>query len=293
MLSTRAATGRRSVGAQQLVGPASACRSGPRLACSRRLAAAVGLRRRSGALGSARRRLHSLLLRAVPAGHDDRGRRDVAGDAPLRRPVDPCCAENLCRAADPTALRRPGLGSVFTFDRGPIALTPGTIGGRIALRADEDPRPAAGAPPQAASLSLPASPSLPTRLPLRQLPRPVALRRLGCRHLALTGGFEMGSSVGFSSAGRPCSMPVNARPFTTYEPLLKSGSARTKLGLILADNPGRFQGAHAGKAAAGCRIAFPLGNDFPLSCGIRMKSVLMAGLTCASRVPPSLANSRP
>ena len=53
----------------------------------------------------------------------------------------------------------------------------------------------------------------------------------------------MGSSVGFSSAGRPCSIPVNARPFAAYEPLLKSGSARTILGLILADNPGGFQGA--------------------------------------------------
>ena len=82
----------------------------------------------------------------------------------------------------------------------------------------------------------------------------------------------MGSCVGFSSAGRPCSIPVNARPFAAYEPLLKSGSVRITLHirpsriisaaewavlgvlerhwLILADNPGGFQGAAAGKAGA-------------------------------------------
>jgi hypothetical protein len=33
------------------------------------------------------------------------------------------------------------LGEVIAFDRGPIALMPGTIGGRITLRSDEDPPP--------------------------------------------------------------------------------------------------------------------------------------------------------
>ena len=106
------------------------------------------------------------------------------------------------------------LGAVFAFDRGPVALMPGTIGGRIALRADQDPpRPASGCP---GGLAFVAG---------------IAFRCGGFRgRLApgtalavgtvLTGGFEMGSSVGFSSAGRPGSIPVNARPFTTCEPLL-------------------------------------------------------------------------
>jgi hypothetical protein len=36
------------------------------------------------------------------------------------------------------------LGAVVTFDWNPVALTPGTIGGRIALRADKDPPPVGG-----------------------------------------------------------------------------------------------------------------------------------------------------
>jgi hypothetical protein len=44
-------------------------------------------------------------------------------------------------------LGRLAFGLLVTFNRDPIALAPGTIGGRIALRADQDPpRPASGCP---------------------------------------------------------------------------------------------------------------------------------------------------
>ncbi len=39
------------------------------------------------------------------------------------------------------------LGKVIPFDRDPVTLWPGTIGGRIALRANKDPRPTSGCPP--------------------------------------------------------------------------------------------------------------------------------------------------
>ena len=127
------------------------------------------------------------------------------------------------------------------------------MSGRIALRADENLDPRVDAPPPAgtpaASLSLLGSPSAAATPAAAWLAAsPWSLAR------ALTGGFETGSWVRFSSAGRPGSIPVNACPFAAYEPLLKSDSARTLLGPILADNRRGFQGrSKASRAACGLR----------------------------------------
>ena len=56
----------------------------------------------------------------------------------MLHPVNPYRPEKLCRAAAPLPFVCLVLGAVVAFDWDPVALTPGTISGRIALRADKD-----------------------------------------------------------------------------------------------------------------------------------------------------------
>ncbi len=140
------------------------------------------------------------------AGRDARVRRDAAGGDRPRRLVHPGLPQNPPCVAGMTGLRRPDLGRHPRLRRGSNRAGTGAIGSRIALRADQDPpRPASGCPG-----------------------RLVLVADIACRHgtilsdarilsnTAPAGRLEMGSSVGFSLAGRPGSIPVNARPFAAY-----------------------------------------------------------------------------